>query len=462
MPLVGRTSVVNLLLSALSGLLLSGAFEPIAKWWLAPIAIIVHMYAINRSDRKLLSAFIFAFTFNAILLHWTSTYVGSTPWIILAFGLSILYMPLALIGRWGIAAYPLIFVILEEVRNRFPFGGFGWARLAYSQADAPYALIAAHGGAIALSAMTLLIAGFAYFAFTKRVEILFVVPLLTLLIPNNIIEANQTSVLMVQGNVPELGLNFNARAKQVFNNHVKQTRIALQDKRQIDFVIWPENSVDVDPFTNKDVFAELDSFDQPLVIGAIVGKGEQLLNTSIFWNEKKQDIYVKQHLTPFGEYIPLRSIAEKISPLVNQVNDFSPGDQQKIFTVGDAKIAPIICFELLDDEILVQAANKSNIFVVQTNSATFGTSAESAQQLSITRIRAIEHSRNVASVSTTGYSAIIDYKGKVLQKTSMGTAEHVFADVGLIEQSSPRDRYGDWAGVFTLIWLLVVARRAYV
>ena len=462
MPLVGSASVVNLLLSALSGLLLSGAFEPIAKWWLAPIAIIVHMYAINRSDRKLLSAFIFAFTFNAILLHWTSTYVGSTPWIILAFGLSILYMPLALIGRWGIAAYPLIFVTLEEIRNRFPFGGFGWARLAYSQADAPYALIAARGGAIALSAITLLIAGFAYFAFTKRVKILFIVPLLTLLIPNNIIEVNQTSVLMVQGNVPELGLDFNARAKQVFNNHVKQTRIALQDKRQVDFVIWPENSVDVDPFTNKDVFAELDSFDQPLVIGAIVGKAENLLNTSIFWNENGQDIYVKQHLTPFGEYIPLRSLAKKVSPLVNQVNDFSPGDQQKIFTVGGAKIAPIICFELLDDEILVQAAKKSNIFVVQTNSATFGTSAESAQQLSITRIRAIEHSRNVASVSTTGYSAIIDYKGKVLQKTSMGTAEHVFADVGLIEQSSPRDRYGDWAGVFTLIWLFVVARRAYV
>ena len=462
MPLVGSASVVNLLLSALSGLLLSGAFEPIAKWWLAPTAIIVHMYAINRSDRKLLSAFIFAFTFNAILLHWTSTYVGSTPWIILAFGLSILFMPLALIGRWGIAAYPLIFVTLEEIRNRFPFGGFGWARLAYSQADAPYALIAARGGAIALSAITLLIAGFAYFAFTKRVKILFIVPLLTLLIPNNIIEVNQTSVLMVQGNVPELGLDFNARAKQVFNNHVKQTRIALQDKRQVDFVIWPENSVDVDPFTNKDVFAELDSFDQPLVIGAIVGKAENLLNTSIFWNENGQDIYVKQHLTPFGEYIPLRSIAEKISPLVNQVNDFSPGDQQKIFTVGGAKIAPIICFELLDDEILVQAAKKSNIFVVQTNSATFGTSAESAQQLSITRVRAIEHSRNVASVSTTGYSAIIDYKGKVLQKTSMGTAEHVFADVGLIEQSSPRDRYGDWAGVFTLIWLFVVARRAYV
>jgi apolipoprotein N-acyltransferase len=64
-------------------------------------------------------------------------------------------------------------------------------------------------------------------------------------------------------------------------------------------------------------------------------------------------------------------------------------------------------------------------------------------------------------VSTTGISAVIDFKGKVLTQTSMGTAEHIYATVGLIEQSSPRDRYGDWAGVFTLVWLLVVARRAY-
>jgi apolipoprotein N-acyltransferase len=146
--------------------------------------------------------------------------------------------------------------------------------------------------------------------------------------------------------------------------------------------------------------------------------------------------------------------------LVDQVDDFSPGNEQNIFTVGKARIAPVICFELLDDEILSEAASSSNLLVVQTNSATFGMSAESAQQLSITRIRAIEHSRNVVSVSTTGISGIIDFKGKIQKQTSLGTAEHVFADVGLIEQESPRDRYGDWAAVFTLIWLLVVARRA--
>jgi len=453
--------LVNLLLSALAGLLLSGAFEPIAKWWLAPVALLVHMYAIERTDRRVLSAFVFAFTFNAFLLHWTSTYVGSTPWIILSIGLSLLYMPLALIGRWGIAAYPLIFVILEEVRNRFPFGGFGWARVAYSQADAPYAAIAARGGVISLSAITVLLAAFVYFAAHKNVKLLFVVPLLTLLIPNNIVESNQTSVLMIQGNVPELGLDFNARAKAVFNNHVAQTNVALAAKTEVDFIVWPENSVDVDPYTNKDVYEQLESFDKPLIIGAILGKGEKLFNTSILWGDKTQDIYFKQHLTPFGEYIPLRSLAKKISPLVNQVDDFSPGNGQKTFTIAKAKIAPVICFELIDDEILAKAAKDSNILVVQTNSATFGTSAESAQQLSITRIRAIEHSRNIASVSTTGISAIIDFDGKVVQQTSMGTAEHVFASIGLIEQSSLRDRIGDGASVLTLIWLLAVARRPY-
>ena len=443
-------------------MLLSGAFEPIGKWWLAPIALTVHMYAIVRTDRKVLSTFIFAFTFNSVLLHWTSTYVGSTPWIILSVGLSSLYLPLALVGRWGISAYPLIFVVLEEIRSRFPFGGFGWARVAYSQADAPYANIASRGGAISLSGITVLIAAFVYCAVNKRIVFIFLLPFFALVIPNNISTVGQASVLMIQGNVPQLGLDFNARAKQVFYNHLNETKLALAQGKKVDFIVWPENAVDVDPYTNKDVYQQLESFDKPLIIGAITGKGEKLLNTSILWGDKVQDIYVKQHLTPFGEYIPLRSLAKKISPFVNQVDDFSPGNKQKIFTIGQARVAPVICFELLDDEILANAAKSSNLLVVQTNSATFGTSAESAQQLSITRIRAIEHSRNVVSVSTTGISAIIDFNGKILRQTSMGTTDHVFADVGLIEHSSPRDRYGDWAGIFTLIWLLVVARRTYI
>ena len=450
-----------MLLSALSGLLLSAAFEPLALWWLAPIALAIEMFALTRSERKYLSVLTFALTFNLVLLHWTSIYVGSVPWIILAIGLSIIYLPLAAVKRLGISFFPLIFITLEEIRNRFPFQGFGWARIAYSQADAPYAKIAAHGGAVALSAITALIALFLFGLTQKRLRILILLPLLLIFQPMHVNTNQSINALLIQGNVPELGLDFNSRATEVFYNHVKETKKALQDNRKVDFILWPENSVDVDPFRNPEVFDTLNSYKQPLIVGAIVGKGEEVLNTSILWTKDAQIVYVKQHLTPFGEYIPLRSLAGKISPLVNDVRDFSPGNESVVFKIGAAKIAPVICYELLDDQILQQAAKSSNLLTVQTNSATFGDSAESAQQLQITRIRAIEHSRNVLSVSTTGYSAIIDYNGKVLQKSNMGTAQHLYATVGLITSTSPRDRYGDWALVITLIWLLLVARRAY-
>ena len=451
-----------MLLSALSGLLLSAAFEPLALWWIAPIALAVEMFALTRSERKYLSVLTFALTFNLVLLHWTSIYVGSVPWIILATGLSIFYLPLVAVKRLGISFFPLIFIVLEEIRNRFPFQGFGWARIAYSQADAPYAKIAAHGGAVALSAITALIALFLFALTQKQLRILILLPLLLILQPMHVNTNQSINALLIQGNVPELGLDFNSRATEVFYNHVKETKKALQDNDKVDFILWPENSVDVDPFRNPEVFDTLNSYKQPLIVGAIVGKGEEVLNTSILWTKDTQNVYVKQHLTPFGEYIPLRSLAGKISPLVNDVRDFSPGNESVVFKVGAARIAPVICYELLDDQILQQAAKSSNLLTVQTNSATFGDSAESAQQLQITRIRAIEHSRNVLSVSTTGYSAIIDYNGKVLQKSNMGTAQHLYATVGLITSTSPRDRYGDWALVITLIWLLLVARRAYV
>ena len=453
--------MVALLLSALSGALLSAAFEPVGKWWVAPIALAGHMYALSLTQKKALSVFFFAATINLIVLHWSSTFVGSAPWIILALGLSIFYLPLSLVSRWGMTAYPLIYILMEEVRNRFPFGGFGWVRLAFTQADAPFSKIAAIGGASALSAFTVLLGLILFYGLKGKYSMLTLAPFLLLLIPINLTTIASTNVLMIQGNVPQMGLDFNSRAKAVFNNHLKRSQAELSKDANVDFVVWPENSVDVDPFLNKDVNQALNSIEKPLIIGAILGKGNKILNTSILWGGELPPIYIKQHLTPFGEYIPFRALASKISPYTDRVTDFEPGQAQVLFKVKEAVIAPIICFELVDDQLLHEAALSSNVLAVQTNSATFGMSAESAQQLSITRVRAIEHGRNVVSVSTTGYSAVIDYQGKVLQKTSMGTADSIRADVDLLQGLTPRDKAGDWALVAVLFGLFLVARRAY-
>jgi apolipoprotein N-acyltransferase len=420
------------------------------------------MYALSLTNRKVLSTFIFASTLNLIVLHWSSTFVGSVPWIILAVGMSLFYLPLALVNRWGMSSYPLIFIILEEVRNRFPFGGFGWVRIAYTQSDAPFAKIAAIGGASALSALAILLGLILYQGLRREFSFITLLPFLLLFIPINLSVSAATNVLMIQGNVPQLGLDFNSRAKAVFYNHFETTQVELAKDSEVDFILWPENSVDVDPFTNEDVKQALNSIDKPLIIGAVLGKGNKFLNASILWGGELPPIYIKQHLTPFGEYIPLRSLASLISPYTDRVTDFEPGQSQVLFTIKDAVIAPIICFELVDDQLLHEAARSSNILAVQTNSATFGMSAESAQQLSITRVRAIEHGRNIVSVSTTGYSAVINHQGKVLQQTSMGTADTIRAEVELFRGQTPRDRAGDWALIGTLFVLLVVARRAYI
>ena len=452
--------MVALLLSGFSGGLLSAAFEPVGKWWVAPIALAAHMYALTLTPKKVLSVFIFAATLNLIVLHWSSTFVGSVPWLILALGLSLFYLPLSLVSRWGMSSYPLLYILLEEVRNRFPFGGFGWVRVAYTQADAPYSTIAAIGGASALSALTVLLGLIIFYGSTKKWSAVTFLPFLLLLIPINVTAIGATNVLMIQGNVPQMGLDFNSRAKAVFNNHFEKTQSELKKDSNVDFVLWPENSVDVDPFQNTDVKQALDSIQKPLIIGAILEKGNSILNTSILWGGELPPTYIKQHLTPFGEYIPLRSLATVISPYTDRVKDFEPGNGQVFFKVKAAVIVPVICFELVDDELLHKAAVSSNILAVQTNSATFGMSAESAQQLAMTRVRAIEHGRNIVSVSTTGYSAVIDFNGKVLQKTSMGTAESIRAEVELLEGKTPRNAAGDWALVGVLMVLFLVARRA--
>ncbi len=452
--------MVAIFIFSFSGWLLSAAFAPIDQWWCAPLALAIFLARLVRSDKPYLHTFVFAFTFNAFLLHWTSTYVGSLPWFMLAFALSIFYLPLAIVRKWGIASFPFLYLVLEEVRNHFPFGGFGWARLAYSQADAPYARLASMGGAWLLSAMVLLLATSLLYLLSKRSlpVLLSLLPILLLFYSPNPNIIGYTSALLVQGNVPTYGLDFNSRARAVFEYHIAETRIALTQRRALDFILWPENSVDVDPFTNTEVGKKLDQIvsesTAPIIIGAVVGDSPKRFNQSILWRPDSKIAYSKKHLAPFGEYIPLRALARLVSPFVDNVVDFAAGTEDVVFSIGRAKVVPIICFELLNDQLLESGARRSNILVVQTNNATFfGASIQPNQQLSITRIRAIEHQRTILTVSTTGKSAHINYDGKIIASTKTQSNAHLWVRGALIDSESPRDKLGNRALLGVLISL---------
>ena len=452
-------------LPLLSGLLLSAAFKPIGLWFAAPLAIALLIHAINKSQKFFLSFSLFAFAFNAAGLIWSNKYVGVAPWIALVLLQTLFYLPLGFLKKLGEYWYfylPVTFLALEEVRARFPFGGFGWLRIGFSQADAPYARLASVGGVSLLSLATLLL-GIAAFQLAKRgsgLTLPIIAITLTLsgifIFPNN--SPRQTfQVLAVQGSVPKLGLDFNERATEVFYRHLTQTQKALVKGKKPALIIWPENSVDVDPFNNpkvgKAITELVDKHEVPMIIGAVLRTDGKLQNASILFEPKTgaTTSYVKRHLTPFGEVMPLRSILTFFSDLPNQVEDFTVGKSPVIHQVGQAKIAPIICFELIDDRLIQSSATSSNLFVVQTNSATFANTAQSAQQLAITRIRSIEHARYAVSVSTVGISAIIDTNGVILKSTKENVAASINSTVALNATRTLYDRIGEFAWVLMLL-----------
>jgi apolipoprotein N-acyltransferase len=451
--------------SLLSGLILSAAFKPIGLWFAAPLAFALLIYSIEKYKKHFYSFAIFAFTFNAAGLIWSNKYVGVTPWIALVLLQTLFYLPMGFLKRVGQYWYfflPVAYLALEEIRARFPFGGFGWLRIGFSQVDAPYARLASLGGVSLLSLATLLL-GVAAFQLARRgsgLTLPSIAVALTLtgifLFPNN--SPRQTfQVLAVQGSVPKLGLDFNERATEVFNRHLTATEKALTKGKKPDLIIWPENSVDVDPFNNPKVGSAItslvDKADTPLIIGAVLRTDGKLQNASILWEPKTGATtrYVKRHLTPFGEVMPLRSALTLFSDLPNQVEDFSPGKSAVIHKVGQADIAPIICFELIDDRLVQSSANQSNLFVVQTNSATFANTAQSAQQLAITRIRSIEHARYSVSVSTVGISAIVDTNGLVLKSTKENISASMNSAVALNSTRTIYDRLGEFAWVLVLL-----------
>ncbi len=414
---------------AFAAFLVSAAFEPIGIWYLAVIGLTLYLQKLRSSSRPMLHSLAFGFILNAIVLYWSGKYVGPIPWLLLSALQALFYLPVGWVYRrthrllWS----ALALLAMEEIRSRFPFGGFGWTRIAFSQVDSPALPIVALGGVIALSAFTLAIALLLVRIRGKNLAAILSLFVIALLLPANPQGSGEVNLIAIQGNTPEVGLGFNSRAKAVFDLHRDVTRRVTAD--QYDAIIWPENAIDIDPRLFPEVQADIAALtgdlSTPIIAGVVQRAANGPQNASILFGEDgiRESVYIKRGLTPFGEYIPLRGLAELVSPLAKKVNDFIPGSKRVTHTVAGVELGPIICYEIILDDLVRDMAKNSQALIVQTNSATFAGTAESAQQLAITRIRAVEHSRAILSVSTVGISAFIDNNGRVLSQTGENTQE---------------------------------------
>ena len=440
------------LLAIAGGLVGVLAFPRFGIWPAAFVSVAALSVAVDgrRARTGAWLGYLYGAAFLLPLLQWTGIYVGPVPWLILALAFAgffaVLGAVLPVLARlpagpvWVGAAW----VLQEALRDRIPFGGFPWGRLAFSQAESPLRWFAALGGAPLVTFVVAVAGGgLAAAALALRplragpvlvgLAVLVLVPLLGLVLawpldPSSGHGGRTETIAVIQGGLPDRGLGFEDRAEQVLDNHISQTRklaaeVAAGQVKRPDLVLWPENASDVDPFGDPAAYAKIDAavkaVGAPVLVGAILqGPGPtHRRNVGILWSPTTGPgaRYTKRHPVPFAEYIPLRSIAERVSADAKTVTqDMVAGHGNGLLTGGPVPIGDVICFEVAYDG-LVQSSVRAGaqLLVVQTNNATFGHTPETYQQLAMSQLRAVETGRTVVQAATTGKSAVIGPDGTV-------------------------------------------------
>jgi apolipoprotein N-acyltransferase len=502
-------------LAVAGGVLLDLSF-PNPGWWpLAPVGVAALLLAVRGRSAVVAAGLglIFGLAFFLPVLHWSGVYVGVLPWAALA-TLEALYitvmaglLPRAWRAPGGVAGTTLavagLWVAAEALRDRTPFGGFPWARLAFSQADAPSLGLAVLGGAplltgvVAASGALLACAAVAIAAAARAPRpgewrarfrraapaVAMLAVAVALILAGLAVPATRggragVQVAAVQGNVPRPGLEFNAERRAVLDNHVAATRALAQRVRrgqapQPDLVLWPENSSDIDPLRNPDatavITAAVNDVRAPTLVGGVLEQPPgRLSNVTIVWGPAGSaapgpgQVYVKRHPAPFGEYIPYRSFFRRFSPEVDLVaRNFVAGHRVGVLDAGQARIGDLICFEIAYDNLVRDTVRAgAQLIVVQTNNATFGYTDESVQQLAMSRVRAVESGRAVVHVSTVGVSALIRPDGSVIRQTELFRTGVLQARLPLIRQRTLATRAGEWPELVLAVTGLVLVAAA--
>ncbi|MET7313872.1 apolipoprotein N-acyltransferase [Streptomyces thermoviolaceus] len=470
--------------AVLAGVLLYVSFPPRTLWWLALPAFAVLGRVLR--GRRLRAAFglgyLFGLGFLLPLLVWTSVEVGPLPWLALVAAEAV-FVALAGVGIAAVSRLPAwpvwaaaVWIAGEAARARVPFHGFPWGKIAFGQADGVFLPLAAVGGTPVLG-FAVVLCGFGLYevvrlaAHARRTRAIHrtaaaaallcvAVPVIGALAARTLVgdtaEDGTLTVAVIQGNVPRAGLEFNAQRRAVLDYHVRETERLAADVRagkvpRPDVVLWPENSSDIDPFAYPDARLVIDQAAKavgvPISVGGVVTRDGRLLNEQILWDPVKGPVqtYDKRQIQPFGEYLPLRSLVgainENWTSMVRQ--DFSRGTEPGVFSVAGTRIGLATCYEAAFDwAVRDTVTHGARLISVPSNNATFDRSEMTYQQLAMSRIRAVEHSRTVTVPVTSGVSAIITPDGHIAQRTGMFVPAYLVQKVPLRSSTTPATELG--------------------
>lgn len=262
-----------------------------------------------------------------------------------------------------------------------------------------------------------------------------------------IIADNSVKLRLIQANIKQ---DMKWDAKQKYDNLLKHINLTnspnFSDKK---IVIWSETSVPYAFDSNLELLEKLSDAmpnDSSLITGGLRVKYSELDQVSDVWNsvfalskvgDKTfiNDYYDKHHLVPFGEYVPL----QKFLPFIDKITDgaigFSQGMGPKTLKIDNFSFSPLLCYEAIFSDKIIDKKNRPDLLVNLTNDAWFGKSSGPYQHFDMTRMRAVEYGIPLARVANTGITAFVDPFGRVMEKIDLN--EEGIIDVVLVRNLPP-------------------------
>jgi len=439
-------------LAAVAGAVASLGYAP-QSWWplliLAVAALTLLTVPAPSNWHAVLAGTFFGLGLYLVGVRWLSVIFVEAMLGLAALEAAFLGL-LGLLLRWAgrSRAWPVLtagcWLLIEAVFSHFPFEGFPWLRLGYTTIDSPLAgllpLVGVPGAGFAFALAAQLLAWTVLSAETVRGRLLGLAAVFAVLLsglPGMLVpagaEQGTVQVGYVQGNAPGGGIYGLGAPRTITRNHLAETlrlaaRIEAGELPEPDFVVWPENGTDMDPFLDAEtaqmVAATVDAVGVPVLIGTITeGPGPNERQTAaIVWypDTGPKARYDKRNLVPFGEWVPLRGLLEPIFPVVRYVGAQSvPGVGPGVLDVDLAdgrtiKVGDLICYEVAYDSTVHETVTGGGqVNVVQSSNAMYVGTGQVAQQFAITRARAAELRRDILVVTTTGTSGLIRPDGSV-------------------------------------------------
>ena len=340
---------------------------------------------------------------------------------------------------YNTSLYSIVYIsaalLLIELTRDFFFGGFPWLIPGTVSVDTLLSNLLPIFGIAGASLLIYLGAASvaSFWNSSKKTAISILVFTALFLIPfneKNITDNNDfISVAIVQPSLdPRLKL------KQIYKPFIQETliKLSLTDSIKPELIIWPEAEL---PFVYKSreyyLLKERFGESTELITGMWSFEGSKLFNSLV--NIKTDQIYKKQHLVPFGEYIPFKTI---LNPILIRfgapISDISPGKQGQlsIKVKDNLNAAPLICYDVVFGNDVRKAVKSSNFIINISNDSWFGRSLGPYQHLEISRIRAIENNKWLLRSTNDGFSAVIDNNGTIVSIMSKGEQGVIYQEIG--------------------------------